>query len=182
MENHMGYVHSLESFGSVDGPGVRYVIFLSGCPMRCQFCHNPDTWEMKKGTLYSADDLLEKALRYRNYWGDKGGITVSGGEPLMQIDFLMELFRKAKEKGVHTTLDTSGAPFTEEESWFEKWKELMKYTDLVMLDIKQIDDEQHKILTGRTNRNILRMAEVLSDMGKPVWIRHVLVPERSDKD
>ena len=100
----------------------------------------------------------------------------------MQIDFLMELFRKAKEKGVHTTLDTSGAPFTEEESWFEKWKELMKYTDLVMLDIKQIDDEQHKILTGRTNRNILRMAEVLSDMGKPVWIRHVLVPERSDKD
>ena len=182
MENHMGYVHSLESFGSVDGPGVRYVIFLSGCPMRCQFCHNPDTWEMKKGTLYSADDLLEKALRYRNYWGDKGGITVSGGEPLMQIDFLMELFRKAKEKGVHTTLDTSGAPFTEEESWFEKWKELMKYTDLVMLDIKQIDYEQHKILTGRTNRNILRMAEVLSDMGKPVWIRHVLVPERSDKD
>ena len=98
MENHMGYVHSLESFGSVDGPGVRYVIFLSGCPMRCQFCHNPDTWEMKKGTLYSADDLLEKALRYRNYWGDKGGITVSGGEPLMQIDFLTELFRKAKEK------------------------------------------------------------------------------------
>lgn len=182
MENHMGYVHSLESFGSVDGPGVRYVIFLSGCPMRCQFCHNPDTWEMKKGTLYSADDLLEKALRYRNYWGDKGGITVSGGEPLMQIDFLTELFRKAKEKGVHTTLDTSGAPFTKEGSWFEKWKELMKYTDLVMLDIKQIDDEQHKILTGRTNRNILRMAEVLSDMGKPVWIRHVLVPERSDKD
>ena len=182
MENHMGYVHSLESFGSVDGPGVRYVIFLSGCPMRCQFCHNPDTWEMKKGTLYSADDLLEKALRYRNYWGDKGGITVSGGEPLMQIDFLTELFRKAKEKGVHTTLDTSGATFTEEGRWFEKWKELMKYTDLVMLDIKQIDDEQHKILTGRTNRNILRMAEVLSDMGKPVWIRHVLVPERSDKD
>ena len=112
----------------------------------------------------------------------EGGITVSGGEPLMQIDFLTELFRKAKEKGVHTTLDTSGAPFTEEGSWFEKWKELMKYTDLVMLDIKQIDDEQHKILTGRTNRNILRMAEVLSDMGKPVWIRHVLVPERSDKD
>ena len=91
----------------------------------------------------------------------------------MQIDFLTELFRKAKEKGVHTTLDTSGAPFTEEGSWFEKWKELMKYTDLVMLDIKQIDDEQHKILTGRTNRNILRMAEVLSDMGKPVWIRVV---------
>lgn len=182
MENHMGYVHSLESFGSVDGPGVRYVIFLSGCPMRCQFCHNPDTWELKKGDLYRADELLEKALRYRNYWGDKGGITVSGGEPLMQIDFLTELFRKAKEKGIHTTLDTSGAPFTEEGSWFEKWQELMKYTDLVMLDIKHIDEEQHRILTGRTNKNILRMAEVLSEMGKPVWIRHVLVPERNDTD
>ena len=169
MENQKGYVHSLESFGSVDGPGVRYVIFLSGCPMRCQFCHNPD-------------ELLEKALRYRNYWGDKGGITVSGGEPLMQIDFLTELFRKAKEKGIHTTLDTSGAPFTEEGSWFEKWQELMKYTDLVMLDIKHIDEEQHRILTGRTNKNILRMAEVLSEMGKPVWIRHVLVPERNDTD
>ena len=182
MENQKGYVHSLESFGSVDGPGVRNVIFLSGCPMRCQFCHNPDTWELKKGDLYRADELLEKALRYRNYWGDKGGITVSGGEPLMQIDFLTELFRKAKEKGIHTTLDTSGAPFTEEESWFEKWQELMKYTDLVMLDIKHIDEEQHRILTGRTNKNILRMAEVLSEMGKPVWIRHVLVPERNDTD
>ena len=167
MENHMGYVHSLESFGSVDGPGVRYVIFLSGCPMRCQFCHNPDTWEMKKGTLYSADDLLEKALRYRNYWGDKGGITVSGGEPLMQIDFLTELFRKAKEKGVHTTLDTSGAPFTEEGSWFEKWKELMKYTDLVMLissrsTMSSIRSSQE----GRTEHPSDGGSP--SDMGKPV--------------
>ena len=177
-----GRIHSLESFGAVDGPGIRYLIFLKGCNMRCQYCHNVDTWNPETDNLMTADELLDKAERFRSYWGKEGGITVSGGEPLMQIDFLTELFRKAKEKGVHTTLDTSGAPFTEEGSWFEKWKELMKYTDLVMLDIKQIDDEQHKILTGRTNRNILRMAEVLSDMGKPVWIRHVLVPERSDKD
>ena len=177
-----GYVHSLESFGSVDGPGVRYVIFLSGCAMRCQFCHNPDTWQMKTGTEYTADELLEKACRYRSYWGSKGGITVSGGEPLLQIDFLLELFQKAKERGINTTLDTCGNPFTREEPFFSKFQELMKVTDLVMLDIKHIDDEQHKILTGQTNKNILDMAEYLSEIGKPVWIRHVLVPERSDKD
>ena len=177
-----GYVHSLESFGSVDGPGVRYVIFLSGCAMRCQFCHNPDTWQMKTGTEYTADELLEKACRYRSYWGSKGGITVSGGEPLLQIDFLIELFKKAKKQGIHTTLDTSGNPYTEEGPWHEKWEELMKYTDLVMLDIKHIDEEQHKILTGCTNQNILAMAQKLSDMGIAMWIRHVLVPERNDRD
>lgn len=177
-----GYIHSLESFGSVDGPGVRFVIFTSGCAMRCQFCHNPDTWKMQSGTQYTADELLDKAMKYRAYWGSKGGITVSGGEPLLQIDFLIELFRKAKEAGIHTTLDTSGNPFTREEPFFDKFKELMKYTDLILLDIKQIDDEQHKILTGHSNQNILDMAKYLSNIGKPVWIRHVLVPERSDKD
>lgn len=177
-----GYVHSLESFGSVDGPGVRYIIFLTGCAMRCQFCHNPDTWDMKKGTLYTTDELLEKAMKYRSYWKNDGGITVSGGEPLLQIDFLTELFRKAKANGIHTTLDTSGNPFTREEPFFSKFNELMKYTDLVMLDIKHIDDEQHKILTGCTNKNILDLARYLSDIEKPVWIRHVLVPERSDYD
>lgn len=177
-----GYIHSLESFGSVDGPGVRYVIFMSGCAMRCQFCHNPDTWNMQAGTPYEADELLEKALRYRSYWGSQGGITVSGGEPLLQIDFLLELFTKAKEKGVHTTLDTCGNPFTRTEPFFSKFKKLMEVTDLVMLDIKHIDEEQHKILTGHTNKNILDMAKYLSDTGKSMWIRHVLVPERSDKD
>lgn len=177
-----GYVHSLESFGSVDGPGVRYVIFLTGCAMRCQFCHNPDTWNMQAGTQYTADELLKNALRYRTYWGEQGGITVSGGEPLLQIEFLTELFRKAKEQGIHTTLDTSGNPFTREEPFFEKMQELMKYTDLVMLDIKHIDDEKHKVLTGCTNENILDMAKYLDEIGKPVWIRHVLVPERSDED
>ncbi len=177
-----GYVHSFESFGSVDGPGVRFIIFLSGCAMRCQFCHNADTWDMKAGTEYEADEVLAKALRYKAYWGDKGGITVSGGEPMLQIDFLIELFKKAKEKGVHTTLDTSGNPYTKNEPAHTKFLELMKYTDLVMLDIKHIDPEGHKVLTKQPLENILEMATELSNMGKPMWIRHVLVPERNDYD
>ena len=134
------------------------------------------------GTPYTADELLEKALRYRSYWGSKGGITVSGGEPLLQIDFLLELFTKAKEKGVHTTLDTCGNPFTREEPFFSKFEKLMEVTDLVMLDIKHMDEEQHVLLTGQKNDNILDMAKYLSDTGKSMWIRHVLVPERSDRD
>ena len=171
-----GAIHSIESFGSVDGPGVRYVIFVKGCNMRCQFCHNPDTWTTKDADWQTADEVLKKALRYKNYWGEKGGITVSGGEPLLQIDFLIELFRKAKKNGVHTTLDTSGNPFTREEPYFSKFNELMKYTDLFMLDIKHIDDEEHKKLTGQTNKNILDMAQYLSKNDKKMWIRHVLVP------
>ncbi|MDD6797128.1 MAG: pyruvate formate-lyase-activating protein [Clostridia bacterium] len=178
----MGRIHSIESFGSVDGPGVRYVIFMQGCHMRCQFCHNPDTWNMDGGEEISADALLAKALKYKSYWKNNGGITVSGGEPLLQIDFLLELFTKAKAKGVHTTLDTSGNAFTREEPFFGKFVELMKVTDLVLLDIKQIDEEKHKKLTGWTNSNILDMAQYLSDTGKPVWIRHVLVPGGSDDD
>ena len=168
----MGYIHSIETFGSVDGPGIRFIAFLNGCAMRCQFCHNPDTWEMNKGDQMTADELLEKAKRYRTYWREEGGITVSGGEPLIQIDFVTELFRKAKEQGINTCLDTSGQPFTREEPFFSKFVELMKYTDLVMLDIKQIDNEKHKILTGF---GILDCAKYLSDTGKPMWIRHVLV-------
>ncbi|MCF2680336.1 pyruvate formate lyase-activating protein [Faecalicatena contorta] len=177
-----GYIHSTESFGSVDGPGVRFVIFTAGCAMRCQFCHNPDTWHMKTGTPQEADDLIKKALRYRSYWGSEGGITVSGGEPLLQIDFLVELFRLAKKNGIHTTLDTSGNPFTREEPFFGKFQELMQYTDLILLDIKHIDEKEHIRLTGHTNKNILDLADYLSEINKPVWIRHVLVPKRSDKD
>lgn len=128
------------------------------------------------------DALLKTALKYRTYWGKEGGITVSGGEPLLQIDFLTELFRRAKAEGVHTTLDTSGNPFTREEPFFGRFKKLMDVTDLVLLDLKHIDDVQHRVLTGCTNKNILDMAEYLSEIGKPVWIRHVLVPERSDDD
>ncbi|MCR4943945.1 MAG: pyruvate formate lyase-activating protein [Clostridium sp.] len=178
----MGRIHSIESFGSVDGPGIRFVVFLQGCRMRCQFCHNPDTWDMNGGETKTADELLSQALRYKSYWKKEGGITVSGGEPLLQIDFLIEFFKKAKAKGVHTTLDTSGNPFTREEPFISKFNELMKVTDLVMLDIKQIDEDAHKILTGWTNSNILDMARYLSEINKPMWIRHVLVPGGSDND
>ena len=177
-----GKIHSLESFGSVDGPGVRYVIFMQGCSMRCQFCHNPDTWSMEGGTAYTAQELLAKALRYQRYWKDNGGITVSGGEPLLQMDFLLEFFRLAKEAKVHTVIDTAGNPFTREEPFFGKFKALMEVTDLLLLDIKEISKERHQALTGCANSNILDMARYLSDIGKPVWIRHVLVPERTDFD
>lgn len=175
-----GFIHSMESFGSVDGPGVRYVIFLQGCRMRCRYCHNPETWALDKGKTFTADKLLQKAVRYKNYWGEKGGITVSGGEPLLQIDFVIELFRKAKQAGIHTVLDTAGNPFTREEPFFSKFQELMKYTDLFMLDIKHIDEEKHKNLTEWSNTNIIDMAVYLSESGKDIWIRHVLVPGITD--
>ena len=179
---NIGRIHSTESFGSVDGPGIRFVTFLKGCHMRCQFCHNPDTWDMTGGETKTADELLSQALKYKAYWKKGGGITVSGGEPLLQLDFLIEYFTKAKAKGVHTTLDTSGNSFTRDEPFISKFNELMKVTDLVMLDIKQIDDEEHKILTGWSNVHILDMARYLSEINKPVWIRHVLVPGRTDND
>lgn len=175
-------VHSLESFGAADGPGVRFLIFLQGCRMRCRFCHNADTWALQENQLFSAEELLKKALRYRSYWGADGGITVSGGEPLLQIDFLIEFFRLAKAGGIHTAIDTAGQPFTREEPFFGKFRELMEVTDLLLLDIKEMDPEKHRILTGWDNRNILDMARYLSDMKKPVWIRHVLVPGYSDCD
>ncbi|OJG26020.1 pyruvate formate lyase-activating protein [Enterococcus columbae DSM 7374 = ATCC 51263] len=180
----LGMIHSTENFGTVDGPGVRFVIFTQGCKMRCQFCHNPDTWMMKTDTSKerSADDVLQEALKYRAYWGKDGGITVSGGEPLLQLDFLIDLFKKAKEQGIHTTLDTCGKPFTKEEPFFSKFNELLTYTDLILFDIKHIDNEGHKQLTSLGNENILEMAKYLSDVKQPVWIRHVLVPERTDYD
>lgn len=150
--------------------------------MRCQFCHNPDTWDLRAGREYTASELIQTALRYRSYWGSEGGITVSGGEPLLQIDFLLELFSEAKKRDIHTTLDTSGNPFTREEPFFSKWKELMQITDLVMLDIKHIDEEGHRILTGQSGENIKEMARLMSDLGQPMWIRHVLVPGRTDSD
>lgn len=176
-----GLVHSLESFGSVDGPGVRYVIFLQGCRMRCQFCHNPDTWDPKDpgAVPYTAEKLLEKVERCRGYWGKRGGITVSGGEPLLQTDFLLELFMKAKERGIHTCIDTAGNPFTREEPFFSKFCRLMEVTDLLLVDIKEMNPERHKSLTGVKNDNILDMLRYLDEIRKPIWIRHVLVPERT---
>ena len=160
-----GRIHSIESFGSVDGPGVRFLIFLQGCRLRCRYCHNADTWRTDGGTLMSADELLDKAERCRPYWGKSGGITVSGGEPLLQIDFLLELLRKAKQRGINTCIDTAGQPFTRKEPFFPN-----------------IDPDAHKSLTGAYNGNILDMLSYLSDINKPVWIRHVLVPGITDDD
>lgn len=178
----LGLIHSTESFGSVDGPGIRFVVFMQGCKMRCKYCHNPDTWFSEKGKWITSDDLLRMAMRYKTYWKNNGGITVSGGEPLLQIDFVTDFFKKAKALGVHTTLDTSGNPFTFEEPFISKFNELMKYTDLILLDIKHIDPSAHKLLTAQTNENILEMAKYLSEIKKPVWIRHVLVPSITDSD
>lgn len=177
-----GYIHQLESFGSVDGPGVRFIIFFAGCPLRCKYCHNPDTWDMMKGKQYTADELLDEAITCREYWGTKGGITVSGGEPLAQIDFLLELFTKAKERGINTCIDTAGGPFTREGEWFEKFKRLMDVTDVLLMDIKHINEEEHIKLTGHTGKNIIEMFRYLDEINKPVWIRHVLVPGITDND
>lgn len=182
MSKIKGAIHSIETFGSVDGPGVRYVIFMQGCHMRCQFCHNPDTWKIESSCYDDAEAVLKKAMQYRSYWGQDGGITVSGGEPLLQIDFIIELFTLAKKQGIHTTIDTCGQPFTKEEPFFSKFQTLLEVTDLFLLDLKHIDDDKHKTLTGWTNENILDMARYLSDVKKPVWIRHVLVPRINSDD
>ncbi|MBO5226912.1 MAG: pyruvate formate lyase-activating protein [Ruminococcus sp.] len=168
-----GFVHSTESFGTVDGPGIRFVIFLQGCPMRCQYCHNPDTWKPCTGEKRTVESLLEEYDGLKEFL-KSGGITVTGGEPLMQMEFVTELFREAKKRGIHTCVDTSGIFYRESNR--NEYDELMKYTDLVMLDIKHIDDEEHKKLTAQSNKHILEFAEYLRDIGKDVWIRHVVVP------
>ena len=178
----IGHIHSTESFGAADGPGVRFIVFMQGCHMRCRYCHNPDTWKMGGGDEVTADEILKRALRFKPYWGKDGGITISGGEPLLQIDFVIELFKKAKELGINTCIDTAGNHFTKEDPFFSKFEELMKYTDLLLLDLKEINPTRHKDLTGFDNSNIIEMAKYLSEINKPVWIRHVLVPEHSDFD
>ena len=175
-----GYIHSTESFGTVDGPGVRFVIFLQGCPMRCKYCHNPDTWKMNSGSVRTPQSLIREYERNKAFYA-KGGITVTGGEALMQIDFLLELFHLAKEQGIHTCLDTSGVTYRPGESEYNrKLDELMTVTDLVMLDIKHIDPEGHKDLTGHDNAGILAFARYLEEKNIPVWIRHVVVPGITD--
>lgn len=188
----LGRINKLETFGSVDGPGVRFVVFLQGCPMRCKFCHNPETWDFsieggarlpnENPFEISAGDLLKKALRYKSYWGAEGGITVSGGEPLAQLDFMIEFFELAKAAGVHTCIDTSGVTFRRTGETFEKIERLMKATDLLLVDIKHIDNVVHKELTGHGNENITDFFRYLDEIHKPIWIRHVLVPGISDDD
>lgn len=168
-----GNIHSIESCGTVDGPGIRFVVFFQGCPMRCLYCHNPDTWDFNVNQKMSVEEILEKYDKVKEFLKN-GGLTATGGEPLSQIDFLIELFKKAKEKNIHTTLDTSGILFDKTKT--EKYDELIKYTDLVMLDIKHIDSEQHRKLTGHPNTRVLEFAKYLSDNKIPVWIRHVVVP------
>ena len=177
-----GYIHSTESFGTVDGPGIRFVVFMQGCPMRCLYCHNPDTWEFGKGEKRSVESILEEYDSYKEFLKN-GGITCTGGEPLMQIDFVTELFKKAKQKGIHTCLDTSGITFEpENEMVMDKFRRLIKATDLVMLDIKHIDSAEHKKLTGHRNENILAFAEFLRDENVTLWVRHVVVPGITDNE
>lgn len=176
-----GIVHSLETFGLVDGPGVRFVVFLKGCHMRCQYCHNPDTWS-GEGQEWTAADLLAHVRRYQSYWKKNGGITVSGGEPLLQMDFVTEFFTLAAKQGIHTALDTAGEPFRTDSDYLERFGRLMQVTDLVLLDLKLMDADGHRRLTGVGNENILAMAEYLSAHGKKMWIRRVLVPELTDSE
>lgn len=176
-----GYIHSTESFGTVDGPGIRFVVFFQGCPMRCLYCHNPDTWEINRGEVRTVESILDEYDSYKEFLKN-GGITCTGGEPLLQIDFVTELFEKAKKKGIHTCLDTSGITFNYNDSEIlKKFRRLIKSTDLVMLDIKHIDPIEHKKLTGHSNENILRFAEFLRDEGVALWVRHVVVPGITDK-
>lgn len=201
MGETVGFIHSTESFGAVDGPGIRFIVFLQGCHMRCKYCHNPETWEVVQGSSDSESverrideltssgirvecmtpsEVIKKAIRFKTYWKNGGGITVSGGEALLQIDFVTELFELAHKEGINTALDTSGNPYKSEGEFFEKFKKLCEVTDLFILDIKHIRDEEHRALTGHSNKNILEMANYLSEHGKEMWIRHVLVPGITD--
>lgn len=169
MDSVYGYIHSYESFGAVDGPGVRFVVFFQGCPLRCLYCHNPDTWEMKRGRLIEASAVLNEILQYRSFIKD-GGVTLSGGEPLLQPDFCAELLSLCKRAGLHTAVDTSGAvPLSH-------CRKAVDLADLLLLDIKDIDPEDCIKLTGQDNRSALHLLSYCEETGKPVWIRHVLVP------
>ncbi len=173
----IGYIHSKETFGTVDGPGIRYVLFMQGCPLRCLYCHNPDTWETNTGTEITVDEVLNEYNKNISFY-KSGGITVTGGEPLLQIDFITHLFKKAKEENIHTCIDTSGITFNPHSAEnLNKFTELMKYTDLIMLDIKHIDPVKHKALTGADNKNILAFAKFTEEKNIPLWVRHVVVKD-----
>lgn len=177
-----GKIHSIETFGTVDGPGIRYVVFFQGCPMRCKYCHNPDTWNISYGSEKSVVEILDDYERYKPFLR-KGGLTATGGEPLMQIDFLTELFEGAKTRGIHTCLDTSGIIFNEDNPELKaKFDRLIKSTDLIMLDIKHIDDNEHIKLTAHSNKNVFEFLRYLDSNNIPVWIRHVVVPGITDKE
>lgn len=172
-----GKIHSFFAGGTVDGPGIRYVVFVKGCPLRCMYCHNPDTWTQENAQIFTPEQIFEKGIKYKGYFGSEGGITISGGEPMLQMPFVTEVFKLFKNAGVNTALDTSGVLYNPNNSHImEEIDELLKYTDLVLLDIKHINNEEHIKLTGLPNENILAFAKYLSDKGVHMWIRHVLVP------
>ena len=176
MNNQVARIHSFETFGAVDGPGIRYIIFFQGCHLQCKYCQNRDTWDTTQGTLYTVNDLVTKILRYKNYFlSSGGGVTVSGGEPLLQADFIIELFKELKKHNISTAIDTSGIIKIN-----DKIKELINLTDLFLLDIKCINDEICKDLTGVSNKLELEFAKYLSDNNKDIWIRQVLVPGYTD--
>lgn len=173
--NVLGTIHSVETCGTLDGPGIRYVIFFQGCPLRCQYCHNPDTWKMSEGKETTVDSLIEDIVKYESFMKfSNGGVTASGGEPLMQHGFVEELFRRCKEEGIHTALDTSGYVMV------PRLNNIMEYTDLVLLDIKSFDSKKYKALTGVSITPTLEFAKFLSEINKPAWIRYVLVPGLTD--
>lgn len=170
-----GKIHSIESFGTVDGPGTRFIVFLKGCNLRCLYCHNPDTWDQDGATEYTVEEILAKYDGVKEFI--TGGITVSGGEPLLQLEFLIELFKTCKERGIHTCLDTSGGTFNpESEKRMLLFDELVKYTDLVLLDIKHIDEDEHIKLCAYSGINIKKFAQYLDEKNVDVWIRHVVIP------
>ena len=170
-------VHSIESFGTVDGPGLRFVLFLQGCSLKCKYCHNRDTWDMRSGKYQSLDEIFKKILRYKNYISRNGGVTVTGGEPLLQYKFLIELFTKLKKHGIHTCIDTSGMV-----NLTDDMKQLIHLTDLFLLDIKHIDSKKCKELVGVSNEKELAFAKYLSEINKPMWIRQVLIPGITDNE
>ena len=172
-----GRIHSFESLGAVDGPGVRFVVFTQGCSLKCKYCQNRDTWNLKGGSTYSSDEIVEKILRYKNYIMPNGGVTISGGEPLLQAQFLTQLFTKLKQYNIHTCIDTSGSVVLTDEI-----KKLIDLTDLFLLDIKCINDEKAIDLTGVSNKKELEFANYLSNINKPIWIRQVLVPGYTDDE
>lgn len=177
-----GRIHSTESFGTVDGPGVRFVIFLQGCPLRCLYCHNPDTWDLSGGEERTEDELLAAFRKNRAFY-QNGGITVTGGEPLLQAEFVTALFKKAKTEGIHTCIDTAGFPFdAENEALCKKIDALLAVTDLCMLDIKHTENDAHRTLTGKPNTGILAFLAHLEEKNVPVWIRRVIVPGYTDNE
>ena len=172
-----GYIHSLETMGLHDGPGIRVVVFMQGCPLRCLFCHNPDTWTKTSKLQMTPDELVNQVRKYRSYIEDNGGITLSGGEPLFQSEFVLEVFKKCKLAGINTCLDTAGTGYNK-----KYLKEILKYTDLVMLDIKALNNEAYKKMTGKSIEEFEYFVKVLNESNKKVWIRQVIVPTINDTE